>query len=150
MLYNILNTDVATKPKKSCRAKPKSITKDADAPLKPNPTLVPRPRLETSPDGIPRSRKPRAIAAEQPEWMDMTAEEDTFNDMDLLFPIFHDSISNTVNKFRQCFSPSLLCFISSILLNIYPNYVLICRDITFVTDKIQTVTINQPKCRKHS
>ena len=43
----------------------------------------------------PRSRKPRAIAAEQPELMEMTLEaENTLKDMDFIFPIFQNRFQN--------------------------------------------------------
>ena len=97
---------MVTEPKKSRRTEPESLTLDENAPIKPkkpksNRRTKTKTGKKTGPDAIPRSRRPRAIAAEQPELMDMAAEEsDTIQDMDLLFPISRDSNSNTVNKFR--------------------------------------------------
>ena len=50
-----------------------------------------------------RSRRSRAIAAEQPELMDMVTEEDTIETMDLFFPVLYDAVSNFFNTFTSSY-----------------------------------------------
>ena len=84
------------------------MAKDADAPMKPKEVKSEsrtktktvyktvyktgkKTGKKTDEDEIPRSRKQRAIAAEQPELMDMTLEaENNLKDIDLIFPIFQN------------------------------------------------------------
>ena len=80
------------------------MAKDADAPMKPKEVksesrtktktvykTVYKTGKKTDDNEIPRSRKPRAIDAEQPELMDMTLEaENTLKDIDFIFTIFQN------------------------------------------------------------
>jgi hypothetical protein len=77
------------------------MTNDEDAPKNaksrsPNKIRKPSGTVDT----IPRSRRPRSIAAEQPELKESIAEN-TVKDMDMFFPILHNAISNFFNTFTS-------------------------------------------------
>ena len=52
-------------------------------------------------NGIPHSRRPRAIAADEAKVRDMAAAEDitSIQEIDMFFPVLNDAISNFFNTF---------------------------------------------------
>ena len=84
------------------------MTTDEDAPMKPK-KVKPERRTKTvdKATAFPRSRKPRAIAAQQSELMAMAVEADqTLEDADLLLHVLKDKIASIINKLKSATMPT--------------------------------------------
>jgi len=83
-----------------------------DAPLKPKKVKLERVTKtktgkKNDADAIPRSRKPRAIAAGKKDLMAMAVEADhTLEDVDLLIHVLKDKMSSIINQLKPTTAPT--------------------------------------------